>query len=571
LAEEAENLLAAHRRALVRGPGGAELAIAMSLALDPLLAASGPGSMRLAILDAALAAATKEEVAVELRIRALEARSDTHRMAGQASEAVADAQAALGLASSRGEHEAVGRVERALATLSLVQGHLPEGRGLAERAIAASRRAGQRGEEARALGLLGSIEALEGELAAAASTLERAIALHRALGDLRFEAANTGDLAVVAHEAGRLAQAREHGERALALCLEVGNHRLEGEVLGLLAVVAHENNRLDDARELYGRALLTHVQVGNRRGEGILLGYLGTLLTEVDDFEGARSAFGRALNILRECRDRRSEALALGALAALEAREGCLESARAALTHATECLDGTGDLHPRAAVDVWRGHLEIALAREARAEGDESRWTMLVSAARRRLERFESGPIDALADSDRGSPQVRRAAAAPARSQAADVRFARRALERALAWAEQNEPERPARARRGSEPPPSDASLDAPADALVVCVHGRWFRAPRGVVVSVARWRPLQRLLERLAERREIAPGEPLAVEALVAAGWPGERMLPKAGATRVYTAIASLRRLGLKGTLMKSAGGYLLRPDISISRVSRH
>jgi hypothetical protein len=90
-------------------------------------------------------------------------------------------------------------------------------------------------------------------------------------------------------------------------------------------------------------------------------------------------------------------------------------------------------------------------------------------------------------------------------------------------------------------------------------------------VVSVARWRPLQRLLERLAERREIAPGEPLAVESLVAAGWPGERMLPKAGATRVYTAIASLRRLGLRGMLVRDERGYLLREDVPISRVSRH
>jgi hypothetical protein len=90
-------------------------------------------------------------------------------------------------------------------------------------------------------------------------------------------------------------------------------------------------------------------------------------------------------------------------------------------------------------------------------------------------------------------------------------------------------------------------------------------------VVSVARWRPLQRLLERLAERREIAPGESLTVEALVAAGWPGERMLAKAGATRVYTAIASLRRLGLKGMLVRDDRGYRLLEGVPISRVSRH
>jgi hypothetical protein len=116
---------------------------------------------------------------------------------------------------------------------------------------------------------------------------------------------------------------------------------------------------------------------------------------------------------------------------------------------------------------------------------------------------------------------------------------------------------------------PEGPPAGTPADALVVCARGRWFRSPHGEVISIARWRPLQRLLERLAERREIAPGEPLSVEALVAAGWPGERMLSKAGATRVYTAIASLRRIGLRDMLVRDDRGYSLRTDVAIARVS--
>ena len=235
----------------------------------------------------------------------------------------------------------------------------------------------------------------------------------------------------------------------------------------------------------------------------------------------------------------------LGALAAIEAREGCLESARAALAHATECLEGIDEPRSRAAVHLWRGHLELALAREARTEGDDTRVTRLVDDARKRLD--EVDPSE--------SGEVRRAA---------DVRLARRSLQRALEDFARGDAI-PSSAPMSEGPPPG-----APVDALVVCAHGRWFRGPRGEVVSVARWRPLQRLLERLAERREIAPGEPLSVEALVAAGWPGERMLPKAGATRVYTAIASLRRLGLRDMLVRDERGYLLRTDVAIARVSR-
>jgi hypothetical protein len=306
--------------------------------------------------------------------------------------------------------------------------------------------------------------------------------------------------------------------------------------------------RLDEARASYESARSCHREAGNRRAEGAVLSHYGVLLAELRDREGARAAYAQALAASRECRDRPNEAFVLGALAALEARERSLESARAALTHAAECLEGSCEPRARAALNVWRGHLELALARSARADGDESRAAMLIDAARRRLD-----PVGA---SDHG--EVRRVA---------DVRLARRALSLAVDAMD---------AAEGAESGRSDDAADAaPAgiapDALVVCSRGRWFRAPGGTVVSVARWRPLQRLLERLAERREIAPGEPLPVEALVAAGWPGERMLPKAGATRVYTAIASLRRLGLKGMLVRDDRGYRLLEGVPISRVSRH
>ena len=544
LTRETENLLAAHRRTLLRGYEGAELALEAALALDPLLAAVGPATLRLSLLDAALRAADRGDVRVELRVRALEARADANRLMGRGLDAVADAQAALTFATSSGARAAVGRVLRSLAMLALMQGKLAEGRGLLERACTIDRETHQRREEGRALGLLGSVAALEGHLDVAWSTLERAIAIHRDVGDLRFEATNTGNLAVVAHDAGRLAEASVHCDRALALCRQAGNRRLEAEVLGLLAAVAHEADRLEEARERYARALSMHREVGNRRAEGMLLSYHGALLAETNDIEGSRAAYARALTILRECRDRPNEALVLGALAAIEAREGCLESARAALAHATECLDGIDEPRARAAVHLWRGHLELALAREARLEGDDTRAQMLIDDARRRLD--ETDPAE--------SGEVRRAA---------DVRLARRALHRAV------EAIGRAEAASTSGASPDGPPAGAPADALVVCANGRWFRNPHGEVVSIARWRPLQRLLERLAERREIAPGEPLSVEALVAAGWPGERMLPKAGATRVYTAIASLRRIGLRDMLVRDERGYSLRTDVAIARVS--
>ena len=101
--------------------------------------------------------------------------------------------------------------------------------------------------------------------------------------------------------------------------------------------------------------------------------------------------------------------------------------------------------------------------------------------------------------------------------------------------------------------------------SLVVEPEGLWFQLPDGPVVSVERWRPLQRLLARLAHERQQRPGHPLTVDTLILAGWPGERMLPRAGATRVYTAIASLRRLGLRDVLLSVEHGYLLAPGVPL------
>ncbi len=113
-----------------------------------------------------------------------------------------------------------------------------------------------------------------------------------------------------------------------------------------------------------------------------------------------------------------------------------------------------------------------------------------------------------------------------------------------------------------------EALRSGAAAGYEVCERGLWFQTPEGQRVSVERWRPLQRLLARLVEHRIEAPGDALSVEKLIEAGWPGERMLPRAGATRVYSAIASLRRLGLRDALVRDHRGYLFDPSIALSRI---
>ena len=70
-----------------------------------------------------------------------------------------------------------------------------------------------------------------------------------------------------------------------------------------------------------------------------------------------------------------------------------------------------------------------------------------------------------------------------------------------------------------------------------------------------------------LADKRESEPGVALSLDDLLCAGWPGERVLAEAGASRVYTAIGTLRRMGLKPTLLRRDDGYLLDPELELVR----
>ena len=48
-------------------------------------------------------------------------------------------------------------------------------------------------------------------------------------------------------------------------------------------------------------------------------------------------------------------------------------------------------------------------------------------------------------------------------------------------------------------------------------------------------------------------------------AGWSGERASPRAVAARVHTAMYTLRRLGLRGVIIRRDSGYAIDPRVEI------
>ncbi len=64
--------------------------------------------------------------------------------------------------------------------------------------------------------------------------------------------------------------------------------------------------------------------------------------------------------------------------------------------------------------------------------------------------------------------------------------------------------------------------------------------------VSLSTRRVLRLLLTALLEQHLRDPRAALTVAELIAVGWPGERVLPRAGSSRVYVAITTLRQAGV-------------------------
>ncbi len=112
--------------------------------------------------------------------------------------------------------------------------------------------------------------------------------------------------------------------------------------------------------------------------------------------------------------------------------------------------------------------------------------------------------------------------------------------------------------RRGETAPPPPSG---PTDALTIARDGTWFRVGTEAPVDLRTRFALARVLRALLAAREEDSGSMLSLEAMVKAGWPGERLVSDSSANRVYVAVATLRKLGFRTLLERREGGYRLSP----------
>lgn len=101
--------------------------------------------------------------------------------------------------------------------------------------------------------------------------------------------------------------------------------------------------------------------------------------------------------------------------------------------------------------------------------------------------------------------------------------------------------------------------------ALRAEANGMWFAPFDRAPVDLSRRPALMRVFRVLLAARRETPVVALSVEELAKRAWWGERIVPRAAAARVYTSIRTLRKLGLRDSLVTREGGYLLHPAVPL------
>lgn len=81
----------------------------------------------------------------------------------------------------------------------------------------------------------------------------------------------------------------------------------------------------------------------------------------------------------------------------------------------------------------------------------------------------------------------------------------------------------------------------------------------RDELVSLSRRPVIKKLLAALMTKQVVS------ADALIAAGWPGERTRRAAARNRLYVALNELRKLGLKDVLLRNDEGWYLDPTVAI------
>jgi len=402
-----------------------------------------------------------------------------------------------------------------------------------------------------------------GELDTAQSNLARAIQMARDVGDRRSLPPILLDLGIVHRTRRSVDATRDAYSEALEVASAEELPRSEARALGNLGTLLHDERHFDSARVHYERSMARAAHIGDARIEGIMLGNLGVLEQEEGRRTQAKDAYERALRLLSQSGDRRLVAITKGNLGMLNAELGELERARMHLEQALEALREIGDMLSEGLARVRLG--VVLLLQNERAAGVEQLALARLSFAR--LDDQVGLDVVRVADALVGiaadlsaAEQVRKAIeAARARvdeqlslvDRSDDARAIVRLIEAAMSRASQ----------------PSSTRDSGAEGAMVIGPQVAWLRLPDGKELTLSDHEAARRVVARLVEHHAQRLEDGIAPEVLIAAGWPGEKLLAEAARNRLYVVVAWLRKQGMKDLLLRRFGGYMLAPTLTVRR----
>lgn len=402
----------------------------------------------------------------------------------------------------------------------------------------------------------GRIHAIGGQAERAVADFERAQALALEAGAPGLAAAAAVQLSVRLRQRAQLDEARVLGEQALALASGAGYPQVEAEAWACMGLLYGELDRPREARAADERALAMFRELGDVGSQGLALGNLAELALGEGALDEAERLYAQAIDAFRANDDVAYEGVYLGFAAGVAHARGQRAQARALYVQALERLDRVAARHVRGLTSAAMGALaadddRVEEAAQSFAEADLSAPTRAVPAYvaaievyRGLLELALARRQEALGHAEAAAAHVRAAHARRRDVQHADISASVRAAVRLL-----------------------DAGLAARAAARVVRVasDAAWVELGTERLDLSRRTAPRLILLALLEAH---ARGQACPQEVLVAAGWPGERVLPEAASTRLRVAIATLRRLGLGALIVTHGGSYALDPTLRVERV---
>ena len=363
--------------------------------------------------------------------------------------------------------------------------------------------------------------------------LEPALRYQRSLGRRAGVLWCLYHLAIFYTETSQVEAAVPHLEEALQLSILLGQKAHEIRVRSVLGAALHAAGALDEAGELLhsALALLRRHPIKSQHANTCL--NLGALLIEQGRLADAEEVLQQGMVVAEEIDSPLHAGNLLTLLVVCQSHRGDIRAAEASRVRADAKLRTSQEY----ALPVGRPSGPLV--------GDFAR-SMLA------LSKIAPGmPVSLLTEGWRSRDRAAQVLTQLDRTEPAlDCRFLilSRLLSAQLALKE---------AVLAASPPPAHILRAHPG--------GDWFSLDGGEVVPLAHRPSLRRLFAALLHR----PGsQPLDVAAMLEAGWPGERLLPEAGANRVYATVRLLRKQGLRPVLERVGGGYRLEASVYVQLI---